>query len=83
MKLYKVYMDLALVMPRIAKFELGVYNSNRPIVFVEAHNPDDACFKALGGLLFKLMKQDKSKTHEALCRDIAFDIRVTRAHIPQ
>ena len=56
MKIYKVHMVLTLVIPRLKKYELEDYNSSTPIIFVEAKDPDDACYKAMHKLAQKILK---------------------------
>ena len=46
MKIYKVELDLSLVISRLKKYKLQQYNSTHPTVFVQADNPDDACHLA-------------------------------------
>ena len=78
MKLYKVFMDLELVISRLRVFRLKEYNSSFPIVFVEAKDPDDACFRALYNLVSNILSQDSSPETSILCREIVFDIKVIK-----
>ena len=78
MVIYKVYLDMILVMPSLKRFKLKEYNSNFPIVFVEAKSPDDACFKAVYSLVSMLLKQDDSVSTRILCRQIKHDIRIIK-----
>ena len=61
MKIYKVEMDLSLVISRLKHFELHEYNSEKPILFVEAKSPDDACHKAYFKLVALILKQEHTK----------------------
>ena len=79
MKIYKVYLDLSLVITVIIKFKIQEYNSPFPIVFVEAGDPDEACFLATSGLMKTILNQDSSIETRILCREIRHDIRVLRA----
>ena len=58
MKIYKVFMDLELVISRLRKFRLKEYNSSFPIVFVDAKDPDDACYTAIYNLGSSVLSQD-------------------------
>ena len=78
MKLYKVYLDMSLVIARLKKFKLNKYNSSHPIVFVEASDPDGACWKAVNNLLRSILDQDDSAKTRMLCREIKGDIRVIK-----
>ena len=78
MVIYKVFLDLSLVISRLRGFKLKEYNSNFPIVFIEAKSPDDACFKAVYILITGILKQDDSVETRLLCRDIKPDIRIIK-----
>ena len=58
MRIYKVTMDMLLVMPRLKHISLGEFNGNRPIIFVDAEDPDDACYQSYHKLAAKIMKYD-------------------------
>jgi len=76
-------MDLLLVMGRLAKFNLGEYNSPYPTIFVEAKDPDEACYNALYKLVEIILKQDDSKKTSELVKDLVQDIRVKKVIIPK
>ena len=79
MLLFKVYLDLSLIINRLIKFDLKEYGSSVcPIVFIEAANPDEACFKAIFNLIQIILKQDDSVESRLLCRAIREEIRVTK-----
>jgi hypothetical protein len=79
MALYKIHLDLSLVISRLKDFRLKEYNSEFPIIFVEAKSPDDACFKAIYLLIKIILDQDDSIETRLLCRSIKKDIRVLKA----
>lgn len=83
MKIFKVKMDLLLVMSRLAKFNLGEYNSPYPTIFVEAEDPDEACYSALYKLVEIILKQDDSEETSNLVKDMVYDIRVTKVIVPK
>ena len=82
MKLYKVKLCMTLIHQRLKGFELGKYNYNNPIIFVEADDPDAACHGSVYGLYELMIKQNDSVETKLLFRDIAHDIRVTKVYIP-
>ena len=41
---------MSLVISRLKNYRIYEYNSNAPIIFVEADDPDGACFKATHNL---------------------------------
>jgi hypothetical protein len=70
-------------MGRLAKFNLGEYNSPYPTIFVEAKDPDEACYNALYKLVEIILKQDDSKKTSELVKDLVHDIRVKKVIIPK
>jgi len=83
MKIYKIYMDLSLVIPRLKRFKLGEYSSNFPTIFVEARDPDEACHLAYYRLVEIMLKQDGSPATSSLAKDILLDITIRRIEVPQ
>jgi hypothetical protein len=47
-------------------------------VFVEADDPDGACFKAIFDLIQIILKQDDSIEARLLCRNIREEIRIIK-----
>jgi len=78
MKIFKVEMDLSLVIARLKKYRIYEYNSAHPIVFVEANDPDEACFKASHGLFKMILDQDSSSKARLLCKEIKNEILITK-----
>lgn len=76
-------MCLRLVMHRLKRFKLYEYNSQNPIIFVQAQDPDDACHKALYNLINTVFKQDMSKKTINLLAEISNDIKVLKITIPK
>lgn len=82
MKIYKVYMCLRLVIGRLQRYNLYEYNSNNPIIFVKADNPDEACHKAYLGLSSLIIKGSrKNKKTLEFIREILDDVRVLTARV--
>lgn len=82
MKIYKVELDLSLVISRLTKYDLQQYNSSRPTVFVQAENPDDACHLAYYQLAEIILRQDLSTETALFIRDLLFDVSVKNVSIP-
>jgi hypothetical protein len=83
MKIYKVAMCLQMAIPRLKSFDLKEYAATRPILFVEAHNPDEACHKVMSSLISLILSQDDSLETKLLCKDIINDVRVITAKVPE
>ena len=77
MIIYKVTLDLTLVMPRLKGFMLGEFNSEQPTVFTEASNPDDACYFTICRFSETILKQKETASTAILLKDILNDVRIT------
>jgi hypothetical protein len=69
---------MTLIISRLKNFRLYEYNTTSPIIFVEADDPDGACFKATYQLIRILLDQDSSSETKDICQDIKKDIRVLK-----
>jgi|TARA_B100001939_G_C16727854_1_gene524102 hypothetical protein len=78
MKIYKVFLDMTLIITRLSKYRIYEYNHNTPIIFVDASDPDEACFKAIYRLIKRVLDQDSSEEAKQICKDIKHDVRVTK-----
>ena len=83
MKIYKVELDLSLVISRLKKYKLQQYNSTHPTVFVQADNPDAACHLDYYQLAEIILKQDLSSETALFVREILFDVSVKGLSVPQ
>ena len=82
MKIYKIHMVLSLVMPRLKQYDLGDYNNSTPIIFVEAEDPDDACYIATHKLASRILRKDHSVETLNFIKDIMHDIRIIKIEVP-
>lgn len=78
MKIYTVNLDMALVLPRLKRFKLGEFNSASPTLFIEADDPDGACYSAFCRFSEMLLRQDESLETAQLCKNLQHDIRVVK-----
>ena len=82
MKIYKIHLDMTMVLSRLKKFKLKEYNSAFPIVFIEAKSPDDACFKVVYQLIKMILDQGEDTVDtRLLCKNVKRDIRITKVDI--
>lgn len=82
MKIYKVELDLSLVIGRLIKYDLQQYNSSHPTVFIQAENPDEACHLAYYQLAEIILKQDLSKETALFVRELLFDLSIKSVSTP-
>jgi len=82
MMIYKVAMCLQIALPRLKRFDLKEYAATRPIIFVEAKDPDDACHKVVKTLVSLILSQDDSLEVKHMCKDIVNDVRIIKAQVP-
>ena len=80
MKIYVVTLDLSMVISRLSQFRLGEFNSNFPLIFVNANNPDDACYLTYCKLSETILKQKDCKKTALLLKDIMDDIKVIKVY---
>jgi hypothetical protein len=78
MLIYKVYLDMTLVINNLQPYKLGKYNATFPIVFIEARNPDEACFKAAYNLIKILLEQEDTVETRLVCRKVRRYLRVMK-----
>jgi len=78
MKIYVIEFDMSLVLPRLKRFNLGLFNYTYPIIFIDADNPDDACYLAYCKFSETLLKQDESTETALFIKDIINDIRIRK-----
>jgi len=83
MKIYKVHMVLTLVIPRLKQYSLDNYNSSTPIIFVEAEDPDDACYIAMHKFASKILRKDHSIETLNFIKEIMNDIRIIKVEVPK
>jgi len=80
MKIYKITIDISLVIPMLKHINLREYNSERPIIFVEAEDPDDACYKCYHKFAESILKQDKNMIKQI--KSIFNDISIKKIDVP-
>lgn len=72
---------MTLVISRLKNFRLDDYNHKTPIIFIEAEDPDDACYKVYHKLSSKILKEDHSVETISFCKDIMNDLRVIKIEV--
>ena len=80
MKIYVAEFDMTLALPRLKRFNLGIFNYTFPIIFVDADNPDDACYLAYCKFSEIILKRDESRETALFIKDIINDIRLRRVY---
>jgi hypothetical protein len=80
MKIYMVQLDCSLVMSRLRKFNLREFNSEYPILFAEAADPDEACYLIYCKFSETILKQDDSVETARLINSALRDIRITKVY---
>ena len=78
MRIYKVFLDMTSAIHDLKGFYLGKYNSMFPIIFVEAADPDGACYKAVYSLIKQILDQDDSVETRVICRNLRRNVRVLK-----
>lgn len=80
MKIYVLQFDLSLVHTRLKKFRLREFNSEIPTLFIEARDPDEACYLGYCKFADIVLNQDASSETVRLMKEIEYDIRITKVY---
>jgi hypothetical protein len=80
MRTYRILLDISNVFSKIRHLFLKTYNSPFPTIFVNADNPDDACFIVFNDLIKIIMKQNQSIEMRIICRKIVKESRIDRVY---
>ena len=71
---------MSLVLSRLREFDLKEFNSQKPIIFIEADDPDDACFKSHYKLAAVILAQDAKMATQM--KEILADITIRKIVVP-
>jgi hypothetical protein len=80
MKTYRIMLDISNVYPKIRHLFLKIYNSPFPTVFVNANDPDEACFIVFNDLIKIIIKQNPSIEMRLVCREITQYSRIDKVY---
>jgi hypothetical protein len=80
MKIYVLKFDLSLAHARLKKFTLREFNDETPELFIEAKDPDEACYLGYCKFADTILSQDSSPETVKLIKEIEYDIRITRVY---
>lgn len=78
MKIYVVTFDLTMVLPRLTRFQLHEFNHEYPTIFIEAPDPDEACYLSYCKFSETLLRQSSSSDTAKLIKDIESELRITK-----
>lgn len=73
-------LDISNVFYRIRHLFLRSYNSPFPTVFINAKDPDEACYQALDDLIHIIIKQNSSIEMRIICREIRRKSRIDKIY---
>ncbi len=80
MKIYVLHVDMTLILPRLKKFRLKEFNTAHPIIFVEANDPDGACYECNCKFKEIILKQDYSTKTASLIKEVLLDMRINKVY---
>lgn len=87
MKIYKLHISMMLILTALAKFRLYEYNHEEAIIFIEANNPDEACYKAffkLSEIVLKQATTEKDRIEAAtLLEELHHDFLIKKVCVAQ
>ena len=73
-------LDLSLVTSRLREIPLHEFNSDKPIIFVEAEDPDDACYKCIYKLASVILQKDPTMAKGM--RELLSDVYIKKIIVP-
>jgi len=74
-------LDISNVFSRIKHLFLKSYNSPFPTIFINADDPDDACFEVVNDLIKIIMSQNPSIEMRIVCREIRRKSRIDKIYL--
>jgi hypothetical protein len=78
MRNFRLSIDLSDLYIELRKFVLREYSLPFSLIFIEANDPDDACYMVLIKLMKLLMDQDPSLETRILCKKIKKHMRIDK-----
>ena len=78
MKIYTVVLDTSRILEQLKDFKLYEFKDETPIIFVEAPDPDEACYMTMCKFAEILLKQDESNETALLLYDVFFKLRIIK-----
>ena len=78
MRNYKLHIDLVDLFQYIVEFDLVDYRNLFMIVFVEAADPDDACYLVRKRIKFSIMENNDTIRARIACRKVNMDLRIDK-----
>lgn len=75
---FKIYIDLLNLQKCLSKYTLREYSIPFSIYFIEAANPDDACYEIMKRLMKIVLKQDNTIEGRIVCRKIRRHMRIDK-----
>lgn len=81
MQNFRLSIDLSDIYIELSKLDLREYNAPFLLKFIEADNPDDACYKIIQRIINEIMKTSISIKNRILCRKIKIFIRIDKIEI--
>jgi len=75
---YRLSLDMADLQTELSSFKLREYNLPFTVIFVEAENPDAACYKVRKSLLKLILQQSDDISTRILCEKIKKYLRIDK-----
>lgn len=80
MRNFKIYIDLVDLHPYIMAFDLIEYRNFFMIVFVEASDPDDACYLIRKRIKYSIMNSESTIDARVACRWVNHLLRIEKVY---
>ena len=81
MNIYVVKLDLSQVISRLKEYKLQEFNHEFPTIFIEAPDPDEACYLTYCKFAETILRQSSHKKTAMLIDALEYDIRIMKVYI--
>jgi hypothetical protein len=80
MRNYKISIDISDLYLELLDLDMKEYTQPFMLVFVEAKDPDDACFKILLRMIQIILNNGKTIENRILCKKLKYNLRIEKIY---
>lgn len=80
MRNFKISIDFSDLYLELVDLYMKEYTQPFMLVFVEAEDPDDACFKVLSRIIQIILNNGKTIENRILCRKMKYKLRIEKIY---
>ena len=76
--IYKIEIDISKILPLLKKLGIHRYKNESTHIFVQADDPDEACFIALAKLAQQMLEENNTAAVKNTIKDLRHMVRVVK-----